>query len=159
VNECDPKLGAGGLLVIGYGNTLRRDDGVGPRVAEAVAARNLPGVSTLACHQLTPELADPISRAQTVVFVDAAAHATPPPKLARLTPADAVQLMAHASSPEYLLALARVLFGHAPTAWMLALPAEDFAFGEELSAQAQSGMAQALAEIVRLAEDGRMRGS
>ena len=26
------------LLVIGYGNTLRRDDGVGPRVAEAVAA-------------------------------------------------------------------------------------------------------------------------
>jgi hypothetical protein len=25
------------LIVIGYGNTLRRDDGVGPKVAEAVA--------------------------------------------------------------------------------------------------------------------------
>ena len=26
-----------GLLVIGYGNTLRRDDGIGPKVAEVVA--------------------------------------------------------------------------------------------------------------------------
>jgi hydrogenase maturation protease len=158
VNQPSTKPDASGLLVIGYGNTLRRDDGVGPRVADAVAARNLPGVSTLACHQLTPELADPISRAQTVVFVDAAAHAVTTPKLARLTPADSVQLMAHASSPEHLLALARELFGHAPTAWMLALPAEDFAFGEELSPLAQNGMARALAEIVRLVEDGRMRG-
>ena len=34
-----------GILVIGYGNTLRGDDGVGPKVAEAVAALALPGVS------------------------------------------------------------------------------------------------------------------
>ena len=154
MNQPDLHPNTSGLLVIGYGNTLRRDDGVGPRVAEAVAALNLPGVSTLACHQLTPELADPISRAQTVVFVDAAAHAVATPKLARLTPASAVQLMAHASSPEHLLALARELFGRVPAGWMLALPAEDFAFGEELSASAQAGLAQAVEEICRLAQGG-----
>jgi hypothetical protein len=47
------------LLVIGYGNSLRRDDGVGPRVAEAVEALQLPGVRTLTCQLLTPEFADP----------------------------------------------------------------------------------------------------
>ena len=36
------------LLVIGYGNTLRRDDGVGPRVAEAVEGLRLAGVRTIA---------------------------------------------------------------------------------------------------------------
>src|ERR1035441_10847597 len=64
-----------GLLVIGYGNTLRRDDGVGPRVADAVAALALPGVHALACPLLTPELADPVSRARVAIFVDAAVDA------------------------------------------------------------------------------------
>src|ERR1035441_6445297 len=63
------------LLVIGYGNTLRGDDGVGPRVAEAIEKLNLPGVRTLVCQQLSPEYADPVSRARTVVFVDAAVDA------------------------------------------------------------------------------------
>ena len=35
------------ILVVGYGNTLRGDDGVGPRVAEAIGKRQLPGVRTL----------------------------------------------------------------------------------------------------------------
>ena len=43
------------FLVIGYGNTLRGDDGVGPRVAVAVEDLQLPGVRTLVCQLLTPE--------------------------------------------------------------------------------------------------------
>ena len=45
-------------MVIGYGNTLRSDDGVGPLVAEAVHELVLPDVQTLAAGLLTPELAD-----------------------------------------------------------------------------------------------------
>jgi len=46
------------VLVIGYGNTLRGDDGLGQRAAEALAQRALPdGVEVLSCHQLTIELA------------------------------------------------------------------------------------------------------
>ena len=50
------------VLVIGYGNTLRNDDGVGPRVAEALEALQLPGVRTLSCALLAPETAEPVSR-------------------------------------------------------------------------------------------------
>jgi len=136
-----------GLLVIGYGNTLRSDDGVGPRVAEAVAALALPGVCALVCPLLTPELADPISRARVAIFVDAAVDAPREVQLRKLAPADTSQIMAHAASPATLLALARDVFGHAPEAWWLTIPAEDLGIGEELSPLAQRGMETAIEEI------------
>jgi hydrogenase maturation protease len=119
-----------GFLVIGYGNTLRRDDGVGPKVAEAVAALALPGLSTLAVAQLTPELAEPIAQARCVVFVDAAMDAPREVQLRQLEPAASSQVMAHAAHPRTMLALARDVFGHAPEAWWLTVPAVDLGFGE-----------------------------
>lgn len=135
------------LLVIGYGNTLRSDDGVGPKVADAVAELNLPGLTVIQCGLLTPELADPISRASHVIFVDAAADAPREVQLRPLDPAESSQIMAHAANPRTMLALARDVFGHAPKAWWLTIPIEDMSIGENLSAFAQDGMASALAKI------------
>jgi hydrogenase maturation protease len=141
---------AGDFLVIGYGNTLRRDDGVGPRVAEAVAAMNLPGVRTLVCQMLTPELADQISQARIAIFVDAAVDAPGKVQLRKLEPNDSSQLMAHAADPRTMLALARDVFGHAPEAWWLTIPAVNLDFCEELSPETQRGFEEALEKIQRL---------
>ncbi len=148
-----------GLLVIGYGNTLRSDDGVGPRVADAVTALALPGVRALNCPLLTPELADPVSQARVAVFVDAAVDAPREVQLRKLAPADTSQIMAHAASPATLLALARDVFGHAPDAWLLTIPAENIGIGEELSAFTRRGLETALEEIKRLASGGRLPGT
>jgi hydrogenase maturation protease len=139
------------LLIIGYGNTLRRDDGVGPKVAEAVAALALPGVRTLACPLLTPELAEPVSKATAVIFVDAAVDAPREVQLRVLAPAGSSQLMAHAADPATLLALARDVFGHAPQAWLLTIPVEDMGIGEELSVFAQRGFRVAVELITKAA--------
>lgn len=139
------------LLVIGYGNTLRQDDGVGPRVAEQIEALQLPGVQTLSCAQLSPEHAEPIARAWAVVFVDAAESARGPVELQPVSPGTSTQLLAHAADPATMLALAREVYGRAPEAWLLLLPAEQFGFGTELSALAEEGVAQAVREIGRLA--------
>src|SRR5579859_7615091 len=138
------------LLVIGYGNTLRSDDGVGPKVVEAVAALNLPDVRTLSCDLLTPELADPISRADAVVFVDAAIDAPREVQFRPLDPADSSQIMAHAADPRTMLALARDVFGHAPRAWWLTIPVENMGIGEGFSHLAQSGIANAVVKIQEL---------
>ena len=74
-------------MVLGYGNTIRRDDGVGPKVADAIAALALAGVRTLACALLTPELADPISQVKAVIFVDAAVDAPREVQLRQMVPA------------------------------------------------------------------------
>ncbi len=149
-SEYQPELSAK-LLVIGYGNTLRGDDGVGPRLAETVAALNLPGVDSLAYPLLTPELAEPISRAERVVFVDAATDAPREVQLRKLAPAASSQIMAHAAKPDTLLAVARDLFGHAPEAWILAIPVKDMSIGETLTPFAQRNLECALDEIKKLA--------
>jgi hydrogenase maturation protease len=142
-----------GLLVVGYGNSLRRDDGVGPKVAEAVAALGLPGVQALACALLTPELAEPVSRAGAVIFVDAAVDAPRKVQMRTLAPAATSQLIAHAANPATLLALARDVFSHAPEAWWLTIPVEDLGIGEELSPLAQRGFDLAVEQVKKWAAD------
>ena len=141
------------LLVIGYGNTLRRDDGVGPKVAAALERLRLQGVLTIACPQLTPELADPLSRAGAAVFVDASVEHRGPVRLRQLGPADSSQILAHAADPRVLLALARDAFGRAPRSWMLTIPAKELGFGERLSRPAPLG----LRDAVRLVRGLRLR--
>jgi hydrogenase maturation protease len=147
----DPKA-AGNIafLIIGYGNTLRRDDGVGPKVAEAVATLNLPGVHALAAPLLTPELAESVALAKCVVFVDASVDRPRRVRWRKLVPAKSSRITAHAADPCTLLALARDLFGHAPEAWWLTIPAEDLGFGEELSATTRAGFEQALDKIRKM---------
>ena len=161
----------GDFLVIGYGNTLRGDDGVGPRVAEAVEELHLPGVRTLTCQLLTPEFADPIARARRVIFVDAeivagytlqvagseSSNVQPstcnfqPIRWRKLEPGETSQLMAHAADPRTMLALARDVFGHAPEAWWLTIPAIHLGFGMDYSPETEAGFHTAMAEIKRLA--------
>jgi hydrogenase maturation protease len=138
------------FLIIGFGNTLRGDDGAGPRVAEAVAARNYPGARVLVCPLLAPELADPISQSRAVVFVDAAVDGPHEVRLVKLQPAESAQIMSHAAGPSTLLALARDVFGHAPDAWCLTVPAVKFDFSGEFSPQTQQGIATALEKIEAL---------
>jgi hydrogenase maturation protease len=135
------------FLVIGYGNTLRGDDGVGPRVVEALEALHLPGVRTLVCQQLTPELADPISHASEVIFVDAAVDGPTEVQVRKLEPNESSQLMTHAADPRATLALARDVFGHAPVAWWLTIPAVKFGYSDALSPAADAGLRAALAQI------------
>ena len=150
------------MLVIGYGNSLRRDDGVGPRVAEAIEKLNLPGVRTLVCQLLTPEFADPIARARRVIFVDAAVDKTDGVHFRHLEPGETSQLMAHAADPRTMLALARDVFGRAPEAWWLTIPAKKLDFGETFSPEAEAGFHEALRRIQSLAgqfclADGKKR--
>jgi Ni,Fe-hydrogenase maturation factor len=117
---------------------------------------NLPGVRALVCPLLTPELADPISQARLALFVDAAVDAPRQVRLRKLLPGPSSQIMAHAANPPTMLALARDLFGRAPKAWCLTIPAVTFDFSEDLSPQAQRGLAQALDKIQSLCRSPRL---
>lgn len=140
-------------LLIGYGNPLRRDDGAGATVARAVQRRQVPGLRVLVVQQLTPELAEGIAQARFVVFVDARA-AAPTESAARtaLQPEDEPPTLGHKSDPRHLLALARVLCGSCPPAWLVTVPGRDFGLGQGLSRTARRGVAAALDEIARLVE-------
>jgi hydrogenase maturation protease len=139
------------LLVIGYGNERRRDDGVGARVAAAVTEWNLYGVQTIACHQLTPELTEAIASAGHVVFVDATLGAGGSVQCSEIAPDENSQVMTHATDPRSLLELAKQVYGRCPTASWLTIPIQDVDFGEELSPLARQGLRAALKKIRSLA--------
>jgi hydrogenase maturation protease len=137
-----------GLLVIGYGNELRGDDAVGPRVANEVAGWKLAGVRTMACHQLTPELADPIAAAGRVIFVDAVGAFSKEVSICEIAPAaPSSGITTHVVDPQILLRLARQVYGQCPRAWWLTVPVEKLDFGEKLSPLAQRGLHEALEKI------------
>jgi hydrogenase maturation protease len=140
------------VLVIGYGNTLRSDDGVGQRVALRVAAWERPGVTALAVHQLTPELAEPLAAASLAIFVDArSAEWGEGVEVSALAPAEERTTTAHASNVRELLALVRDVYGRAPRSWLVTVPATAFSVGDGLSAIAERGASDALERIAALA--------
>ena len=129
-------------------------------MAEAVGRLGLPGVRVLACPLLTPELAEAVSQARLVIFVDAAVDAPREVQIRKLAPAATSQLMAHSANPATVLALARDVFGHAPEAWWLTIPVEDLRLGEELSPLAQRGFRRAVRAVKECAVErcgGRQR--
>ncbi|MBE7502412.1 MAG: hydrogenase maturation protease [Verrucomicrobiales bacterium] len=129
--------GPGPVLIVGFGNPLRGDDAAGLRLIEALETAGRPaGVETLAVHQLTPELAERVAAARAVVFVDAACTEEPAAlRLLEAPPFDGPP-PGHHYSPASLLQLTRLTFGVLPPAWLLTLPAADFAFGAPLSPRA-----------------------
>lgn len=66
-----------GAVVIGLGNSYRRDDGIGPAVAGAVDELRLPGVRVIGCATETTAILDAWERARLAVVVDAAAGESP----------------------------------------------------------------------------------
>ena len=137
------------VLVIGFGNPLRRDDGIGPAVAEALAGLGLPGVRVRVVHQLTPELAADLSGVRLAVFVDAQLGGDPL-TTTRLTGDVAEPVMTHAVDPRTLLALARAVYGRGPEAWLVTAAGADFGFGDCLSAAGRENAQAACTWIDRL---------
>lgn len=133
------------VLIIGCGNTLFGDDGIGPVVAERIGDRGRPGVLALGVHELTPELAADLAATGRAFFVDATLHGGEVECVPLAPCAQPAEHLDHALSPGELLALCRQAFGRVPPAWLVLVPAEDFTLGHPLSACAQSGIERALA--------------
>jgi hydrogenase maturation protease len=140
------------VLVIGYGNSLRTDDGVGRRVAERLLTdRRLEGAAVIACHQLTPELALDLSGASLAVLVDAST--IPPPGTWAIEPLPAARSASsgshHVDAAE-LVELASALYGHAPEVVTVSVGAASFDVGERLSPVVEAAVPGVVEAVVAL---------
>lgn len=119
-------------LLIGYGNPLRCDDRIGQYLAETLGEC---WAQTIALHdtQLTPEMAEPISRAERVVFIDASIGASPGTVACEAVSAasdasDAVNVarLTHHVTPAWLLRAAHTLYGSVPAGLLVSVVGESF---------------------------------
>lgn len=141
-------------LVIGYGNPLRTDDGLGWIVVQRLRSelardRFLGDVAVLAEHQLTPELAEPISRARVVIFVDAREGDRPGRVDCRAVApvGDGSLAFSHDVDPPSLVQMARLLYGACPTAVIISVDGEDFGYGTNLSPVVRAAVPEVIQRI------------
>ena len=141
-------------LVIGVGNELRRDDGLGPWLTERIAEWAIPGVATRTVQQLTPELAAAIVQYDRVLFIDAdRVHAKP--TLTRVSARFGSSRLGHALGAGEVMAFAETLSDRVPPAWLALVPGADFEFGEgrsESAAKAAEAALNRIGELLRGAD-------
>jgi hydrogenase maturation protease len=141
------------VLVVGYGNPLRTDDGFGWHAAERLADDpRLAGVTVLRRHQLTPELALDISTAAFVVLVDAC-HGLPAGTFAvsRGVPTgDAGTTWSHHLSPSSLVTLTRDLYGRAPDVFIVSCGVGSLEMGDTLSPVVEAAVPRVVDAVVAL---------
>lgn len=107
-------------LIIGYGNPLREDDGMGWRAAELLEAQLSPGAAdVIQCQQLTPELAPRLGDASLVVFLDAACDQHPGVVSSEPVTAEGNSAWTHHLSPAQLLRLSEQLGSAARPAFLV----------------------------------------
>jgi hydrogenase maturation protease len=143
----------GPVLVIGYGNTLRGDDGAGQRTAGIIAASAIAGeVRVISCHQLFPELAADIAASRAVIFIDAVqADESGAVAVREIRPAEnSDRIFGHSYEPSSLLALAGFAFCKTPDAWCVTVPGVCFGLSEELSPLATRGVEEAAARVRKI---------
>lgn len=161
------------ILLIGYGNQTRSDDGVGWYVAEQIEKKvsevaQASRLDVLKLHQLTLELAEELKDRELVIFVDARVpQAGASTRIARLgycqgsgdddwlrseevKPNYKIGLTTHYFTPETLLAICEGLYRKFPKAHLFSIKGVNFNFGEVLSDQVKNVADQAVEQILKM---------
>jgi hydrogenase maturation protease len=135
------------VLVLGYGNPGRQDDGLGPAVAAGIERLGWPNVTASDNYQLNIEDAIDVSEHDFVWFVDAAKTGAEPYSVREVRPTAEIEFTSHLVRPEAILAIARRCCGRSPPAFLLAVRGYDFEFVEELTPAAADNLRSALAML------------
>jgi hydrogenase maturation protease len=144
------------VLLIGFGNPGRLDDGLGPEAARRIEKLALPRVTVESDYQLTVEDAADIAAHDAVVFVDADTAGPEPFWVRRIQPGSShVSFSTHSVEPRAVVALARDLFGREVEAYLVGIRGYEFnEFGEALSERATENLAQAVEYLGAALEKG-----
>jgi hydrogenase maturation protease len=100
-----------------------------------------------------PELAEPISEAGLVVFVDATMGETPGEVKVFTLEAAPPRRGSHQTTPEGLMTLAAELFDRRPAAFMVTISGESFELSEVLSLPVGLAIPRAVREIITLIQE------
>lgn len=129
------EFASGRTLIIGIGNPLRCDDGLGWVVAEQLTQDGDLDCDIHVVHQLTPELAQSVASADKVIIIDANREGEPgalrvyPLSLSALPSTGST----HATTPEEIALLAESIYGRCAPIIVVTMTGADFSLGEQFS--------------------------
>lgn len=135
------------VLVYGYGNPGRQDDGLGVMLAEQLEAwgksRGYESLTTDSNYQLNLEDAYTLSHHDLVIFADATQEDLEDFRFEELQPSPAVEFTMHAVSPAFILHLCHQIFDRKPEAWLLHIRGYKWEFMGPLTEDARRNLQRA----------------
>ncbi|MFL7812946.1 MAG: hydrogenase maturation protease [Anaerolineales bacterium] len=135
------------VLVYGYGNPGRQDDGLGialvAKLEEWVEQQGLDGVAFESNYQLNIEDAEAISSKDLVIFADASEEEIDDFCFSEVDGRGKLAFTTHAASPGYILKLCQELFEKNPRVLLLHIKGYEWDFKEGISARAKGNLDQA----------------
>ena len=141
-------------LILGYGNPLRGDDGIGWVAAEQLAKKfSDPGICVLARQQLTPELAADAAQVERLVLIDATQDGIAGKVgVEKIAPSESTEsAFTHQLKPGELLACAHELYGRAPETWLVSVAGASFECSDKLSAPVAAALPAVLSRVEEIA--------
>jgi len=147
------------VLVVGIGNPVRQDDGIGPYCVKILqqtldgAKRKL--VDCMTVHQLDVIHCDTFSEYPFIIFIDADALNGPEAfRLEVIHPEPGPQpFTSHIGSIPEILSLTGSIFGVFPKAYLVAVRGMSFEVGEDLTPVAVKNANEALEIVNRLIDE------
>jgi len=145
------------MLVIGLGNPLRGDDGVGIWIAEQIAAADWPDVMVLAIESGEPtQLIEAWAGAKRVYVVDALVAPLPPGRVLRFdllrnpVPAHLATFSTHGLGLSEAVQLARILGALPSKLTLYGIVGQQFAYGVSLTPEVATAAQYVVARLRRL---------
>jgi hydrogenase maturation protease len=148
------------LLIIGYGNPDRQDDGVAWHILRAITLKlGLPAPDTYEDEfpesaqidfafylQLTPEMAEDLHAYEHVCFVDAhTGNISEPVRLIEVESEFQASPFTHHLTPQSLLSFCETLYRNKPEAALLSVRGYHFGLSQQLSEETAELVPQAVA--------------
>jgi hydrogenase maturation protease len=136
------------ILIYGYGNPGRQDDGLANELVELVQSwAQLQGLENIDCdsnYQLNIEDGETISHYDIVIFADASIEAIEDFYWSKIDPSDSkVEFSMHAVSPAYVLDLCQKIYKQFPEAFLLHIKGYEWEFMGEITTQARLNLEKA----------------
>ena len=142
------------ILVYGYGNPGRQDDGLGVelvnKLEEWVTEKRLSGIKFDNNYQLNIEDAEAISNQDLVIFADASEEDIDDFCLSVVDGTGKLAFTTHSASPAYIVKLCQELFQKEPLVMLLHIKGYEWDFREGISTQAAGNLEAAFTYMAKI---------
>ena len=143
------------VCIVGVGNSLRSDDGIGHYVCRCIEIMNLPDVETLIVHQLEVEMIEKFLMYELIIIADGSVKQNDV-EIFRVDEQVAATTSSHHVSAAALQHLAALLYDRKLPLYVCAVKGETFDFGEKISVAGKKRADQAANKILALVNEKQL---
>jgi len=120
------------MLIVGIGNPIRSDDGIGNYICEKITTMNMAGVETLCIQQLQVEFIEAFSSYDVVMIVDASVNGADA-EIRPIQQGSSSIPSSHHMHPQELSSIAELTMNISPKFVLCTVKGTNFDFGEDFS--------------------------